>query len=499
MWKAELKLFLLLSLRALLPKSFVWKVLESQAGKKLKLPASAVASIAKKTSSIRTMEFLGSYSEHFFSNKVYVFEVLGNFYFSKKEWCKARYYYGVAAGNGCFRHKKSFYKSISTSLKLSDFSDALDVSVKGLNVYKGDVRLAFYNYYTLVIMGGPGDLGGLDGLDLSGFNEKLNKFFSGLFYSLFRNGFVYEANALKKKLALEIVKNSSRDEFFLYQKAAALVYLGRYREFLENSDCFAKGLNRYLSYFLQLEAFVKLVLGYSDPFGRIGGVSTEDAEFERLLSGKRVAIVGPAGVSKNNGGEIDSYDIVIRTNVFKRDDFYSPGGELGQRCDVSYYTNYTFSKRKEDLKRLLGSESMVFVYRNKENYFEAKNIFGEHCGRWVSDSPCNFAPNFANMHSIQRIVWDVLKFSPREVKIFNVTFFLGEMYNSSYKPRGVLPDKDSLGIKHDPLQSFFFTKKLAEEGVIMCDEASSNILSMGAPEYIKHLQASFGDFWKNSK
>jgi lipopolysaccharide biosynthesis glycosyltransferase/nitroreductase len=74
---------------------------------------------------------------------------------------------------------------------------------------------------------------------------------------------------------------------------------------------------------------------------------TPDSEFKDLLNGKRVIFVGPSPIlkGKKRGKEIDSYDIVVRTNNMLNTLDLSPELEedYGKRCDV-LYVNITYER-----------------------------------------------------------------------------------------------------------------------------------------------------------
>ena len=67
----------------------------------------------------------------------------------------------------------------------------------------------------------------------------------------------------------------------------------------------------------------------------------QSAEFKKYVTGKRVAVVGPADYLKylgpDHGEKIDEYDIVVRVNcVFNLDSKYSE--IIGKRTDILYNT-----------------------------------------------------------------------------------------------------------------------------------------------------------------
>ena len=94
------------------------------------------------------------------------------------------------------------------------------------------------------------------------------------------------------------------------------------------------------------------------------------------------------------------------------------------------------------------------------------------------------------------MLWDLLKFGPRRVKLFNVTFYAGGMYSPGYRPRNKAPSLTSLGIAHDPLQGFRFTRNLRRLGVIECDAVATEILEWTEERYLDRLQTDYADHWR---
>lgn len=221
--------------------------------------------------------------------------------------------------------------------------------------------------------------------------------------------------------------------------------------------------------------------------------------FASLLSGKKVAVVGPADTNQDLREEIDGYDVVVRTNVFSRDDFMLDGGRLGQKVDISYYPRAPVGLRKDELIRFAAQESCVFVFRNEKSIEEYGKENLRPQDRVISNSPSNFMPVFQNMHAIQRIVWDLIKYQPEEIKVFNVNFYAGNLYHEKYRPRGEEPTLKSLGLQHDPVQSFMFSQMLYKTKIVKFDKVASGILEMSIPDYIDYLQKNYGDVWRSAQ
>ncbi|WP_158521417.1 glycosyltransferase family 29 protein [Kushneria konosiri] len=327
-------------------------------------------------------------------------------------------------------------------------------------------------------------------------------FFSFLFETLFKQGFVLEAYRLKDEVSDVLIsqKEKIKDIDICYQVLMAYLFSERFESAKEYVDVLtsqksASSLKNHP--FQQVEEYLYR-LGFSEK-KIFYPERPHEGCFEKKIRSKTIAIVGPAGIVENLHEEIDSYDTVIRTNAFNMSDFLDEKKSLGTKLDISYYTKHTFKHRFDEILSLRKKENFIPVYRNRQDYTSALNMGDGPGARWVRRSPWNFMPNFKNMHAVQRIVWDVLKFAPEKIKLFNVNFYVGDLYNESYKPRGISPDKNSLGIKHDPLQSFLFIKNLHNAGVVECDSRAENVLKMSREEYKDYIQNSFGNEWKAEK
>lgn len=335
-----------------------------------------------------------------------------------------------------------------------------------------------------------------------------------LFKQLFTGGDAIAAHQLKqvcaetyRRFPVEGMLPSQQ-----YQRAAASSYLEHYaeaREWLSNQNWMKWGKDRWVA--AQLLGYCDIAVG-ADPkqvFNRLFRLEHGDspapantnadwgvAEFDKIFRNKSVAIVGPANTGQVLRDEIDGFDVVVRTNVFSFEELARAKDRLGMRADVSYYTNSTFQLRRQELYGLLSSSTLIPVLRRGPNLREARSEAGIRNARLSSPTPRNFLPIFGSMHAVQRIIWDLSKFSPSRIKLFNANFYGGALYDPSYTPRKAAPDRKSLGVSHDPLQGFIFAKTMFEQGVIEADPVASEILGWSRWQYIDMLQREFADHWR---
>lgn len=85
-------------------------------------------------------------------------------------------------------------------------------------------------------------------------------------------------------------------------------------------------------------------------------------EFEKLLQGRRVAVVGngPQEVGSGNGAKIDSYDIVIRFNDFPETEEFSK--DYGSKTDVWVRSLWVNASRRKSVPNIIIGEALHSEY-----------------------------------------------------------------------------------------------------------------------------------------
>lgn len=216
---------------------------------------------------------------------------------------------------------------------------------------------------------------------------------------------------------------------------------------------------------------------------------SENHAFASLIAGKSVAIVGPADVGLDNGQDIDSFDLVIRFN--HRTELQLNPVQFGSRTDISYYGSTTLNLHQRYLESDNGLQCMVVEEFDLARFEWLRNVrlpIREHLRAWSFDSPFLFgAPS-----AIQRTLMDILRFQPRQVKVFNMNFYLNIGYAGGYGRQdfNIFP---ALSI-HDPLSNFVFVQKCAAAWGVDTDAVLSEILQLTPAQYLTRLWASHSRF-----
>lgn len=221
-------------------------------------------------------------------------------------------------------------------------------------------------------------------------------------------------------------------------------------------------------------------------------VEIAERRFRELIENRSVAIVGPGLSEERHGPEIDSHDVVIRTK-FTRQQLSDYAAIAGSRTDISYYALGSARFLRDDITDALASEDLqMAVFRTATYTATPPHLVRPGDVRYV---PSEFTAGFrASQFAIQRIFYDVLRYRPAAVKIFNIDFFLSpDAYRPGYlaeyakkaEEKGFVKVLGAFG--HDFLADFRFTRAMAGFGLLTGDERVRQILELSPAEYLAGL------------
>lgn len=249
----------------------------------------------------------------------------------------------------------------------------------------------------------------------------------------------------------------------------------------------------------KLAADIRLVLGDVEPYRAFLGLNeravdrTTEVAFRKLIEGKRIAVVGPAQSETDQRDEIDGYDVVIRTKYVHST--FGDDTTAGTRTDISYYAlgNARFLSH-EIHDALAAGHLQMAVFRTAT--YDPEVRFLHHPGD-LRYPPSEYQGGFrSGQFAIQRIFYDVLRYNPASVKVFNINFFLAANpyrdgylaeYTKTYAERGLLQALNAFG--HDYRSDFVFTQRLHTAGLVEADPAVRALLDLSAGQYLAGLDA----------
>ncbi len=217
------------------------------------------------------------------------------------------------------------------------------------------------------------------------------------------------------------------------------------------------------------------------------GAAAEES-MRRLVAGKRVAVVGPAAGQEELGALIDSYDVVVRTNIHRPLD-PQRAAVIGSRTDVSYYAGLDLIRRQEEIAWAV-EDGVVQLAVTRPHLLP---VFPEPPA-WLRIARFEFGLYFRGAPmGIQRILYDLLQFGPAEIGLFHADFYAGEQVLSE----GYRDDALSFGphsqandpvVMHDLSFEFRLTRRLARAGLITPHGTAAEVLDLTEEEYLERLE-----------
>ena len=211
-------------------------------------------------------------------------------------------------------------------------------------------------------------------------------------------------------------------------------------------------------------------------------------EAKTMLTGKRVAIVGPGQSTKMQGFEIDQFDTIIRFNASELPALKRK--YIGSRTDISF-ENYTTERTVEKyFSKSISHSKLIWSQLKVEFPIKFPTLFQEDFTNllWLNGSP----------FGVLRALLEVLPFEPSKIKVFNSDFGLNSKtydssYDNSFAPTGLpwaLWYWAGVG-GHDFLINFVALKHMFKSGYFEADETLRQILEMEISDFANRLDALF--------
>lgn len=288
---------------------------------------------------------------------------------------------------------------------------------------------------------------------------------------------------------------------------AGLVELGRW-------DVFIEGLLRLPADRQQDRRAMATLLATIAPLDfqesnpRLAEPLPRDPAFVDYVSGRRVAVVGPASSTAGQGPRIDRYDLVARFN-YKEEGVGLDLSHKGGRCDLVYFNRAQTEHlvARGDLSKFPRGPAWVMTRRQEhmDTLRRALEVEGGRCagGEWRHHyrvTPVYEVPLLRGyLNAAPNAVLDLLHADAAAVDVFHVDFMLSVGRPRDYSPlvqdrvdatRSVL--KCFAGV-HDPIAQFSLMKAAWQCGRIGGDEPFLAALQLGEQDYMDSLQRLYGD------
>lgn len=217
-----------------------------------------------------------------------------------------------------------------------------------------------------------------------------------------------------------------------------------------------------------------------------------DRRFRSLIEGRSVAVVGPSVSDAEAGSQIDGHDVVIRTK-FVPGRVEAEARTQGRRTDIAYYTDSSARIFGTEIRSALMSGDLQMAVLRPSAFRAAP---WPPCDGRLRYVPAEDTLPFQGTHfAIQRILYDLLHYSPSQITLFNIDFFTGlSTYLPGYatevgdvfKPNRFRPIRSTA--MHDLREDFVFTKLLSHRGLIATSPPVAAILALDTESYLEEVE-----------
>jgi hypothetical protein len=222
----------------------------------------------------------------------------------------------------------------------------------------------------------------------------------------------------------------------------------------------------------------------------------ENTKYFNLINKKRIALVGPCKEKGSYGREIDKFDIIIRTNF--TDVIKLEKDKTGMRTDVTYYNDSYWLDHRNKIIEL--NSNIWKNFKSEKFYEEFKKATKKNANSRAYDK-LDFLYNLkSGCHLITIILFDILLFKPKIVKLFNFNLYnKGSSYLHSYQTlrKEKTPIDNIIGKElrhHDPIYNFNIFKKIIKSKKVFLDDNLKKYVAYNNIQYAKNLDKHFGKF-----
>ena len=207
-----------------------------------------------------------------------------------------------------------------------------------------------------------------------------------------------------------------------------------------------------------------------------------DLAFQKYMSGKSIAIVGPLSLSESEKKEAVSKDVVITLN------------------DLSLFNGRAYPEVKPDVIYLYRGLQNEFVDKTTESDFQyipeflVYNLDKDYSPYLkertrVRDDVNPYTFN-GSLNFIPRVILDVLLHGGRDLKVYGTDMYTSLNYSSSYD--GGRQDDWQYILKkfivHDPITNYKFMHLLWSKGLYKADDRLEEVMNMGLNGYINYFK-----------
>ncbi|WP_186171462.1 XcbB/CpsF family capsular polysaccharide biosynthesis protein [Vibrio chagasii] len=226
-------------------------------------------------------------------------------------------------------------------------------------------------------------------------------------------------------------------------------------------------------------------------------LTQEEKDFSDYVKGKSIAVVGPVNSELVQGEEIDNFDIVVRFNFKGISNL--PSDYFGTKTNVSFYIGTKLPRDKTNSELVNAMNNLDWVVSDVIHNENDPCFYGVKTrvrNRYKSGHPKYTTLYKGTNNAVQRALIDLLRFKPKNIKVFNSNLFLDNNYTAGYNTKLVNPS-DYGFTRHDPIGNFTLIKNLWLNEIIEVDSELKRVIALSEEEYCEALEYRYQNFYNN--
>ena len=243
----------------------------------------------------------------------------------------------------------------------------------------------------------------------------------------------------------------------------------------------------------KLRLYVAVLIGQKIPSEWVK--SFDGLDFADYLTGKSIAIVGPAPTEAFDGEEIDSHDIVVRlTHSFEGKG--TDREHKGLRTDITCFSGVHARNFMNDCNGILPREISWACFKTRGM---ASHVKEANTDKQVRDHITFFQPKFHGLFNLMpTVALDLGLFNAKSIKIYHTDLMLTVARQKGYNPESFnMPSEDIEGMKknfrrssiiHDPILQYRTFHKLWRTKKITGDARFVEVMEMGLDAFLCELE-----------
>ncbi|MDR5710767.1 tetratricopeptide repeat protein [Nesterenkonia flava] len=314
----------------------------------------------------------------------------------------------------------------------------------------------------------------------------------------FRAGFRLRELGARRRIAEALTKPVTPEVRAVRDLLKALTYVGQPAAAAEFAGMqrWAKDEPRVQQRLNKMQADALLAAGKPDRYVAYSAGVRDDftlpgeEHMRALVEGKRIAVVGPADTGDELGSVIDDYDVVVRPR-YQPDFLAQHTASMGSRTDIAYYSGFDMGDFLHTAAEAVARGELQLV--NARPFTYASHHHLGHAWLRFYRHDYSLCPAGGQL-GVQRMIYDILQFSPLEITIFNSDFYTGsQMFTPGWRPQDRFAPGSHINdivAAHDIRFDFQFTQALIRSGKVTARGRAAAVLQLNMEQYLDAVEAA---------